>query len=191
MDGSSTPRPPRLVTKEELAIVLTTTERSIERRTLLESSDPQWIPPGFLMGENSRRWTLDELLDWAINHRKEPHLAAELARLAYSRAVDLRPESLEKSAAKRLTRQLGRKVAPDDVMIEARLELSAKLVLLAHLLCPELRSSPLPDGMDEKTARGLGVQLLREMLSADMMSKDGKSASVPVPEWVDRLLPMK
>jgi predicted DNA-binding transcriptional regulator AlpA len=107
--GEQSARPARLVKMDELAHVLGKKRRTIER----------WIAAGKFpapvrLGANSVAFALDDLLRWARG--KHEALNAELERLAFSRPDDVVPEALEKLIAKEMSKQLGQRVSPDDVM---------------------------------------------------------------------------
>jgi hypothetical protein len=61
---------------------------------------------------------LEELTAWATK-KGSPALAAEFERLAFARAVDLRPESVEKTLAKRLSQRYGERFTPHQILYGA------------------------------------------------------------------------
>jgi hypothetical protein len=72
------------------------------------------FPAPIKLTNNGVLFPLDDLTALATK-KGWPALAAEFERLAFARAVDLRPESVEKTLAKRLSQQYGERFTPHQV----------------------------------------------------------------------------
>jgi predicted DNA-binding transcriptional regulator AlpA len=93
---------------ELMADVAKVLERS--RKTVERMITDGRLPKPDKLTNGSLVWPLDALVEWF--RPTSPHLAAEL--LVYSQAVDLRPDSIEKTLA--LSRQYGKKFTHDQVV---------------------------------------------------------------------------
>jgi predicted DNA-binding transcriptional regulator AlpA len=105
-------RPARIVWMDEITALLDVERRTVER----------WIAKGKFpapvkYGKNKIGFPLADFVAWG--EAKSVTLAAEIERLATTRATDLRPESIEKTLAKRLNRQYGEKFTPHQIMYGA------------------------------------------------------------------------
>jgi predicted DNA-binding transcriptional regulator AlpA len=112
MVDSGGQRPARVVGIKEVAAVLQKSRRTIERM-ITRGDLPQPVKPT----PNSTVFPLEDLIPWA--KKKGDTLAAEFERLAFAPAADLRPEALSEIAAKQISRALGEKIAPYQVVFGA------------------------------------------------------------------------